>query len=211
VPIEIGQCRFDSLRHEVRRGEERVHLSPKAFELLGLLVERRPRAVSKDELFGLLWPKTFVTEASLAVLVAEIRRELRDDAREPRYLRTVHGFGYAFSADGVAETRDAAPVCRLIWGIREVSLAAGENILGREPAAAVFVDDATVSRHHARIVVEPDGATLEDLGSKNGTWLGGRRIAGPHVLTDGDALRLGSVSMTFRCFGAEPATETRRD
>ncbi len=108
MTIEIGECRFDSLRREVRRGTERVHLSPKAFELLGLLLERRPRAVSKDELFTLLWPKTFVTEASLAGLVAEIRREIRDDARVPRYLRTVHGFGYAFSADGVANAEDEA-------------------------------------------------------------------------------------------------------
>ena len=211
MTIEIGECRFDSLRREVRRGEERVHLSPKAFELLGVLVSRRPRAVSKDEIFGLLWPNTFVTEASLAGLVAEIRRELRDDAREPRFLRTVHGFGYAFSADGVAESRDEPTVCRLIWGVREVALGAGENVLGREPSASVFVDDATVSRAHARIVVERCGARLEDLGSKNGTWVRGLRIYSPHALIDGDEIRVGSVPMTFRCFGEEPATETRRD
>jgi DNA-binding winged helix-turn-helix (wHTH) protein len=211
LTIEIGECRFDSLRREVRRGDERVHLSPKAFELLGVLVARRPRAVSKDELFGLLWPNTFVTEASLAGLVAEIRRELRDDAREPRFLRTVHGFGYSFSADGVAESRDEPTVCRLIWGVREVALGAGENVLGREPSASVFVDDATVSRHHARIVVERCGARLEDLGSKNGTWVRGLRIYGPHALIDGDEIRVGSVPMTFRCFDEEPVTETRRD
>ena len=71
MTIAIGECRFDTLRREVRRGSQRVHLSPKAFELLGLLLDRRPRAVSKDELFALLWPTTFVTDASLAVLVAE--------------------------------------------------------------------------------------------------------------------------------------------
>jgi DNA-binding winged helix-turn-helix (wHTH) protein len=211
LTIEIGECRFDSLRREVRRGEERVHLSPKAFELLGVLVARRPRAVSKDELFGLLWPNTFVTEASLAGLVAEIRRELRDDAREPRFLRTVHGFGYAFSTDGVAESRDEPSVCRLIWGVREVALGAGENVLGREPSVSVFIDDATVSRHHARIVVDRRGARLEDLGSKNGTWVRGRRICGSHPLSDGEDFRVGSVPMTFRCFAEEPATETRRD
>jgi DNA-binding winged helix-turn-helix (wHTH) protein len=211
MTIEIGECRFDPLRREVRRGTERLHISPKAFELLGLLLERRPRAVSKDELFTLLWPKTFVTDACLAGLVAEIRREIKDDAREPRYLRTLHGFGYAFSADGIAKTEDEASVFRLIWGVREVALASGENILGREPAAAVFVDDATVSRHHARIVVEEGRARIEDIGSKNGTWLRGARIAGPSALGDGDDLRIGSVPMTFRCFAAESPTETRRD
>jgi DNA-binding winged helix-turn-helix (wHTH) protein len=211
MTIEIGECRYDSLRREVRRGPDRLHLSPKAFELLGVLLDRRPRAVSKDELFTLLWPTTFVTEASLAVLVAEIRRELRDDARTPRYLRTVHGFGYAFSADGVAQSEDDAAVFRLIWGVREVPLAAGESILGREPAAAVFIDDATVSRHHARILVEGGRARIEDLGSKNGTWVRGNRIFGALALSDRDDLRVGSVPMTFRCFGAELPTETRRD
>jgi DNA-binding winged helix-turn-helix (wHTH) protein len=211
MTIEIGECRFDSLRREVRRGTERLHLSPKAFELLGVLLDRRPRAVTKDELFTLLWPTTFVTEASLAVLVAEIRRELRDDARTPRYLRTVHGFGYAFSADGVAQSEDDAAVFRLIWGVREVALPSGESVLGREPGAAVFVDDATVSRHHARILIERGRARIEDLGSKNGTWLRGNRICGVHALADRDELRIGSVAMTFRCFGAEPPTETRRD
>ena len=211
MTIEIGECRYDSLRREVRRGADRLHLSPKAFELFGVLLGRRPRAVSKDELFTLLWPTTFVTEASLAVLVAEIRRELRDDARTPRYLRTVHGFGYAFSADGVAQSEDDAAVFRLIWGVREVPLSAGESILGREPAAALFIDDATVSRHHARIVVEGGRARIEDLGSKNGTWVGGHRIFGVQALADRDELRIGSVPMTFRCFATEPPTETRRD
>src|SRR5262245_18830222 len=188
MTIAIGECRFDSVRREVRRGVDRVHLSPKAFELLGLLLDRRPRAMSKDELFTLLWPTTFVTEASLAVLVAEIRRELGDDARAPRYLRTVHGYGYAFSADGVAECGDSASVFRLIWGVREVTLSAGENVLGREAAAAVHIDDVTVSRHHARILVEGGRARLEDLGSKNGTWLRGERIFGPRALTDRDDL-----------------------
>jgi DNA-binding winged helix-turn-helix (wHTH) protein len=211
MTIAIGACRFDALRREVRRGTERLHISPKGFELLGLLLARRPRAISKDELFSLLWPTTFVTEASLAVLVAEIRRELGDDARVPRYVRTVHGFGYAFSEDGVTENGDDASVFRLIWGVREVSLSAGENILGRELPASVHIDDATVSRHHARIVVGAGRAELEDLGSKNGTWVRGARLAGAHALADGDELRFGSVPMTFRCFGAELATETRRD
>ena len=209
--IQIGECTFDSVSRQVRRGEIAVHLSPKAFELLGVLLERRPHAVSKDALFERLWPKTFVTEASLAGLVAEIRREIGDDARDPRYLRTVHGFGYAFSADGVRLAADDG-VYRLIWGLREVALAGGENVLGREASSAVAIDDSTVSRHHARIVIERGRAVLEDLGSKNGTWLRGSRVGSgsPQPLSDGDPIRIGSVPMTFRCFPAEPATETQR-
>ena len=223
--IAIGQCSFDPVRREVRRAGARVHLSPKAFELLGVLLESRPRAVSKDALFARLWPDTFVTEASLAGLVAEIRREIADDARHPRFLRTVHGFGYAFSADGVVALQDddadggdgseeaagGRGIFRIILGLREVPLAGGENILGREAGAAVCIDDTTVSRHHARIVIQGTQATLEDLGSKNGTWVGGSRLAGSRPLADGDAIRIGSVPMTFRSFAPVRATETQRD
>jgi pSer/pThr/pTyr-binding forkhead associated (FHA) protein len=86
----------------------------------------------------------------------------------------------------------------------------GENVLGREPTAAVSIDDATVSRHHARIVIDRGRAVLEDLGSKNGTWLHGSRIATSQALRDGDQIRVGSVPMTFRCFSAERPTETQR-
>ena len=205
--IQFGECTFDPLRREVRRADRPAHLSPKAFELLRVLVESRPRALSKEELFGRLWPDTFVTEASLAGLVAEVRREIGDEAREPRFLRTIHGYGYAFSEDG---TRAAPEECvyRLILGAREIELGSGESTLGRGPEATVFVDDVTVSRMHARIVVGADGPLLEDLGSKNGTWLRGRRIEAAERLKDRDDLRIGSVPMTFRAFPAGAPTQT---
>ena len=205
--IRFGECTFDAVRREVRRGAEPVHLSPRAFDLLLLLVERRPRALSKDELLHVLWPDAFVTEANLAGLVSEIRREIGDDAREPRYLRTVHGFGYAFS-DGAARAADEDGVFRLVWGLREVALADGENLLGRDPASAVPIDDSTVSRHHARIVLHAGGAVLEDLGSKNGTWLGGSRIASSVPLSDGDEIRVGPAVLIFRTFTSGGSTET---
>jgi DNA-binding winged helix-turn-helix (wHTH) protein len=205
--IRFGQCTFDAIRREVRRDDEVVHLSPHAFELLAHLVARRPHAHSKDELLSVLWPRTFVTEASLAGLVAEIRRAIGDDAREPRHLRTVHGFGYAFS-DGAATAADEEAVYRLVWGAREVVLADGENLLGRDPQAAVPIDDATVSRHHARIVLMAGGARLEDLGSKNGTWLRGRRIASSEALADGDEIRVGPAVLTFRAFVASGSTQS---
>ncbi len=206
--IQFGECTFDPVRREVRRAERPLHLSPKAFELLRLLVETRPRAMSKDALFERLWPATFVTDANLAGLVAEIRREIGDDAREPRFVRTVHGFGYAFS-DGTTNLADEDSVFRLIWGAREVPLAEGENVLGRDPSAAVSIDNATVSRHHARIVIHGNRAALEDLGSKNGTWLKGGRIETSELLSDGDEIRVGSVALVFRCFAAGSSTETQ--
>jgi len=122
----------------------------------------------------------------------------------------VHGFGYAFS-DGTARTADEDAVFRLVWGPREVPLAEGENLLGRDPDAAVSIDDATVSRHHARIVIDAGRARLEDLGSKNGTWLAGRRIASSEALTDGSEIRVGPAALTFRSFAAGGSTETALD
>jgi hypothetical protein len=208
--IRFGECTFDAVRHEVRRGAGAVALSPHGFELLSLLVASRPRALSKAQLLDTLWPRTFVTEANLAGLVSEIRRGIGDDAREPRFLRTVHGFGYAFS-DGALGRADEDSVFRLVWGLGEVPLAEGENLLGRDPGSAVAIDDATVSRHHARIVIHGGRAALEDLGSKNGTWLGGLRIASSERLADGDEIRVGPAVLTFRCFTAGGSTETQME
>jgi hypothetical protein len=208
--IRFGECTFDSVRREIRRGAEEVHLSPKGFELLCVLAASRPRAMAKEQLFERLWPGVFVSEASLAGLVAEIRRAIGEDAREPRFLRTVHGFGYALS-DGGAAPADEDAVFRLIWGARELPLSVGENVLGRDPDAAVRIDDATVSRHHARIVIDGRFATLQDLGSKNGTWLRGSRIGGSEPLCDGDAIQVGPAAMVFRCFPAGGSTATQID
>jgi hypothetical protein len=208
--ILFGECTFDPVRREVRRGFEEIHLSPKGFELLRLLIEARPRALAKAELLERLWPGLFVSEASLAGLVTEIRRAIGEDAREPVHLRTVHGFGYAFS-DGGAAPADEDAVFRLLWGARELPLGAGENVLGRDSDAAVSIDDPKVSRHHARIVIDGTRATLEDLGSKNGTWLRGSRLAGPETLRDGDVIQVGPAAMVFRRYAASGATETHAE
>ena len=208
--VRFGACTFDAVSRELRRGGEAVHLSPHAFALLERLVAARPRALSKDELLSALWPDAFVTESSLAVLVAEIRRTIADDAREPRFLRTVHGYGYAF-ADGAASASDEDVICRIVWGPREVSLADGENLVGRDPAAAIPVEDPRVSRHHARIVVAGGIARLEDLGSKNGTFLGERRIASSEPLSDGDEIRVGPARLVFRRFRSFGPTRTALD
>jgi pSer/pThr/pTyr-binding forkhead associated (FHA) protein len=85
----------------------------------------------------------------------------------------------------------------LVWETRQVALAAGENILGRAPDAGVWIDAAGVSRHHARIVVTQT-PTIEDLGSKNGTFVRGEAVTKAQPLSDGDQIRLGSVVVTFR-------------
>ncbi len=204
--LAFGDCIFDSGTREVSRGGKLAPVSPKAFRLLEILAERRPNAVSKEELYRLLWPDTFVSEVNLANLVVELRAALGDNARAPRILRTVPRFGYAFAADAAAApkkapARSSAPfTCRLVWGPREIALDPGENLIGRDRDSVIWIDDASVSRRHARIVIDDSGALLEDLGSKNGTFVRGRRIQKPARLADRDVIKIGPASMVFRLF-----------
>ena len=210
--LRFEQFVFDTGTRELRRGPDAIPLPPKTFRFLEALLERRPEAVSKVVLMDLVWPETFVTESSLARLATELREALGDDAKTPRFVRTVYGFGYAFCGDARAEPseRDAFPArgLRLVIGRHEIPLVEGENILGRDEGARAHVDSAKASRRHARIVVAGGQATIEDLGSKNGTFLRGRRLTEKQPLADGDEIVIGPVLVTFR---AAPPRSTETD
>jgi DNA-binding winged helix-turn-helix (wHTH) protein len=202
VKIRFGGFTLDLDTRQVTRASEAIHLSPKAFELLSILASDRPRALSKAELQERLWPGTFVAEANLSNLVAEVRAALGDESRTPRFIRTVHRFGYAFCADAATlpERRDTdgdRSRFWVQWGMHRTPVGEGTSIVGRDPDVEVRLDASTVSRRHARIVITEAGATLEDLGSKNGTFLCEQRVTSPAPLGDGDSIRIGSESMTF--------------
>jgi DNA-binding winged helix-turn-helix (wHTH) protein len=200
VRVRFGDCLFDEEARELRRDGRRRALSPKAFQFLALLIRERPRAVPKQEIHERLWPTTFVSDASLARLANEVRAATGDDAKAPRHLRTVHGFGYSFAgdADPAEEPTRKTADCRLVWAARHIPLLAGENLLGRAADAHVVIALARVSRHHARIVIERGRAVLEDLGSKNGTSVRGRPVTEPAELRDGDEICIGSAVLVFR-------------
>ncbi|HEY3202504.1 MAG TPA: FHA domain-containing protein [Thermoanaerobaculia bacterium] len=209
--VSFHDCAFDSDTREVFRAGRLLSLSPKAFELLELLIRERPKAVSKEKIHARLWPKTFVSDASLSNLVAELRAALGDDARHPQILRTVQRFGYAFVAEhstSKVESASASPSFRLLWETREIELDDGENLLGRERGVKVWIDDPSVSRHHARIRVAGRRAVLEDLGSKNGTLRNGAAIEGPVELADGDRLQIGLAALTLRVLDRSGSTQT---
>ncbi len=205
MQTRFGAHVFDPERREVRRGTAPVHLSPKAFWLLEVLITSAPRAVSKEDLYEALWPGVFVEESNLKSLVSEIRSALGEDARKPRYLTTVYGFGYAFHTEPASSVRARFFLTHLA---KEFELHPGENVLGRDSDASVVISMKSISRHHARIVVSGDILMLEDLGSKNGTRLNGRRLDAPAKLADGDEIRLGSVTLVFR---ATPSGSTQTD
>ena len=213
--VSFGDCTFDSETRELLRGGKAVHLSPKAFRLLELLLEERPRALSKEQLQEKLWPRTFVSEANLPGLAAEARRAIGDSSKASKLLRTVYGFGYAFSGEVTQEHPAATTVRRsrflLIRDEEELPLGPGENILGRDEQASPRIDDDTVSRRHARLRITREDATIEDLGSKNGTFVEGKRVGVKAVrLSAEDEIQVGSVFLTFRVLSPKKSTATLR-
>ncbi len=215
VKLRLGELTFDGDTRQLIHGVEEVHLSPKAFELLKILVDQRPRALSKQELHERLWPDTFVSEVNLASLIAELRSALGDSATHPAFIRTARRFGYAFC--GVAEALDvrsiddASSFCWLIKDGRRVPLRSGENVLGRDLDDGVRIDSPTVSRRHARIVISDSEAVVEDLQSKNGTFVGEQPVSGAVRLKDGDEIRVGSVIVRFRKTSPKGPTATWHD
>lgn len=210
------RLRFDDLTiddetRQVWVGSSEVRLSPKAFDLLALLVAQRPKAVAKTDIHKLLWPDTFVSDSSLPSLVSEIRDVIKDHSRKPGLVRTVHGFGYAFRGEQPASQAPASTggcSARLIGSEFNVALVAGENVIGREGEGILIVSSSTVSRRHARIVVGADRTHVEDLGSKNGTYVNDRRVSGATPIATGDQIRFGSVLFTFRLSRGDDSTET---
>lgn len=202
MTYRFGHFTLDTATRQLSGESGEIRLSPKAFDLLHALVRNRNRAMARSELHELLWPSTFVLETNLASLIAEIRRALGDTADAPRFVRTMHRFGYWFIGDveesDASETRVGTVYYWVVWDGRQVRLADGDNVLGRAPDAHVWIDAPGVSRHHARVVVNGAIATVEDMGSKNGTFVRDRRVDVPLALCDGDQIRLGSVVITFR-------------
>ena len=208
--VRFGVWTLDSDQRLITGEDDTVvHLTPKAFDLLMVLIEAAPRVVKKDELHRRLWPGVFVSDATLAGLVKEVRHAFREPDHELSIIRTSHGVGYAFAAGmGPLLPSNDFPDYWVIVGDRRVRLTSREVVIGRDAASDVRLDAAGVSRRHARIVVTATGACLEDLGSKNGTMLGGRVCAGPLPLRDGDTIRIGPVSMIFRVSDSKASTQT---
>ena len=214
--IEFGDCVFDAEARGLIRAGRAVPLSPKAYALLEVLLEARPRALSRRELHDRLWPGTFVTHTSLPRVVAEVRKAIGDGRRAARFVRTVHGFGYSFCGEVSSEptpaptTADPRTRVGIIWQAREIGLADGEALIGRGRDCAVRIDLPEISRHHARIRVAGPHATIEDLGSKNGTSVNGRPVSRTSELRDGAEIVVGSEVLVFRLSGAARSTRTGR-
>lgn len=214
--VAFGPFTFDAASRELAQAGRRLHLSPKAFDVLHVLLERRPAVVTKAELHERVWSGAFVVDANLSVAIAEIRQAL-GGSKDGQFIRTVHRVGYAFCAQATAVGADAPgdrglpfSRCWLRWNDRRFQLSPGENVIGRDPRSAVWIDASGVSRRHALIRVNESGVSIEDLGSSNGTFVGGEAIQSARTLADGDQIEVGSARLQLRVWSEERQPPTER-
>ena len=215
MKVRFGSFTLDSGARQLLKGRESVHLSPKAFDVLEILIARRPNVVSKELLLDEVWPGKVVEEANLAIAVGEVRKALGDDSKSPALVLTVSRRGYRFAADAEdldhpasVEQKGLYPRWWLTWHDTALPLREGENVIGRHPASAIWINAASVSRSHARITVSAARVTILDLGSRNGTFVDGKQLTGEHHLLDGAEVTFGSERATFRQWSDDLAAGT---
>ena len=197
----FGNCRLDCTEREFVRDGKPAHLTPKAFDLLTVLIGERPRVIGKEELIDRVWPDAFVADVNLTVLLAEIRRAIGDSARQPKLIKTMHRRGYAFVGDVTELTRRArvplaGPIAFLKIGTRRIILDEGETTVGRDATCDIVINDVSVSRKHAVLLVRAGQVQVEDK-SKNGTRIGGQRVLAPTVLESGAVITFGNIEVEF--------------
>jgi DNA-binding winged helix-turn-helix (wHTH) protein len=215
--FRLGEWLVQPSLNRLSRGDEKVQIRPKLMDVLAFLARQAGEVVSKDEIIAAVWARQYMAESVLTRSIAELRRILGDRAAEPRFIETITKRGYrllvavdhvggpapapvpaARPASAQVPSSMGAHTCGLCWGEQEIPLLEGENIIGRTRDAIVRISSSRVSRQHAKIVVTGGRAVLEDLGSKNGTFIRGRRIHRPVELSDGDEICFGRDVVVFR-------------
>lgn len=201
--FRIGDWLVEPALGQIARGQKSIRLRPRAMDVLLCLASDPGKVVSRQRLIDTVWHTVHVTDNVVSQVVTELRTALGDDARSPSYIENIPRRGY----------RLVAPVCRLDDGLPvagdlslfmlagpglDFTLKRGENLIGRSSGADIRVNLTQVSRLHARIVVEGRAATVEDMGSKNGTYVNGELISSPTRLELGDEIALGPHSERLR-------------
>jgi len=200
--LRIGSCEIDCERRRILLDGKERPLSRKAFDLLVVLIDERPKVVSKDDLIQRVWADTFVADANLAILIADVRAALGDSAQEPRMIKTHHRVGYSFVGEiteitSASLATDRQPAFVLVSGKRRILLFDGTTaMLGRDATCEIVIDHPSVSRFHARLSVAADVLIVEDNDSKNGTRVDGTKLSDAAVVRSGQTLTFGTLETT---------------
>src|SRR5579872_6759575 len=145
--LKFGDWVLDLGARRLERGNEECPLEPKMYDLLEVLINRRPAVVTNNELDELLWPNVYVARTSLTRLVSELRAVLGDTPRASRIIRTVYKTGYSFCAEVIClpSVRSAPATIEVLWMKQSLPLPDGEHIAGRDPECSLVIDGTTVS------------------------------------------------------------------
>jgi len=207
MAYRFGPFVYDAADRVLLRDGTEVALTHKNRELLLLFLENPRRLLTRERIVERVWGESAVTDDAVRAQVGKLRRVLGDS--EGDLVTMVRREGYRWDGDVQAEAagaprsvrsaipRDTARF-RLVLEDREIQLLEGPNVIGRDSESALWIDHASVSRRHAQVVVAGGRARLEDLQSKNGTHLNGRKISKPEPLSNGDEIRIGVMKITFR-------------
>ena len=202
--FRFGDLELDVAAFTLHRKGTPVRLEKIPMEVLVLLVEHAGTLVTRDSIHAALWgPDVFLDrDAAINTAMRKIRRALGENVDRPRFVETVVGKGYRFVGQIVPDTLDPprpqpAAVYRLTRGTDAFALHDGENLIGRDPGVHVFLDHPSVSRRHARISIAAGRVVLDDLKSRNGTWIDGRGITAPTEVHDGAIIGVGPITLTF--------------
>jgi DNA-binding winged helix-turn-helix (wHTH) protein len=123
--VRFGRYRFHPTQG-LMRGRQEVRVTPKSLAVLRTLAERPGEVVSREELFRAVWADTAVSESALTTCIQELRRALADDARNPKYIETVHRRGFRFLA--------GSPEGRALEQVPSASSRVVEPVVGRAGA-----------------------------------------------------------------------------
>lgn len=212
--VRFGEFEFDPESGDLRRLGHRIMIQDQPLVVLDMLIARAGTLVTRQELCQRLWPQAFVdSDNGLNNAVSRLRSALEDSATTPHFIETVGRRGYRFiAAVELVHQREAAGAVRawLVGGSGRIDLHAGENVLGRRGPDVQELTSPTVSRRHARITIDESSgvASIEDLASKNGTFVGERRVTGSVTLADGDCVRIGSLTWRFTLLQTSEETRT---
>ncbi|MEE4272070.1 MAG: FHA domain-containing protein [Thermoanaerobaculales bacterium] len=192
-----------------------MRLRPRAMDVLTVLALAPGELVSKRDLIDGVWRTEFVGEHALTQVIAELRAALGDNARNPSFIENIPRRGYRLVAAVMpvavssVSSNGATMPFKLVTDDGSRPLMQGSTVIGRTDDADICIDKTEVSRCHAMITVQGTTAIIEDLGSKNGTFVNGHQVGGPTPLTNGDEIWIGrSVSrMRFLIEGEPTKTE----